>query len=93
MKKLSFILLTAVLLVHLSSCHAGQPIAKQVPENNHTYDVDYLFEHDGCKVYRFYDIGNYVYFTNCGGDATAISNDSTETRVQTIGKKLQIGRP
>jgi len=41
--------------------------------------VDYLFEHDGCKVYRFYDRGNYVYFTNCRGEAI-VKTDSTEIR-------------
>lgn len=93
MKKLPFVLLTGILLINLSSCRIGQPIAKQVPENNQTYDVDYLFEHDGCKVYRFYDKGNYIYFTNCGSDVTAISNDSTETRVQTIGKRFLTKEP
>jgi len=28
--------------------------------------VDLLFEHDGCRVYRFLD-GTYHYFARCGG--------------------------
>ena len=71
----------------MTACFTEQPIAKQIPDNNQTYKVDYLFEHDGCKVYRFRDMGNWVYFTNCGGDVTAIKNDSTETKVTTIGKR------
>ena len=63
------------------SCTVSKPIAVVAPGNNKTYRVDYLFEHDGCKVYRFYDKGNYVYFTNCNGEAIAIANDSTETRI------------
>jgi Domain of unknown function (DUF4884) len=55
------------------------PLKTQKPENNQTYKVDYLFEHDGCKVFRFYDLGNYVYFTNCNGEAI-IKTDSTEIR-------------
>ena len=70
-----------IIAIGLSACYGGRPVAKQVPNNNATYKVDYLFEHDGCKVYRFYDRGNYVYFTNCSGDVTAISNDSTRTKI------------
>lgn len=86
MKKVSFLSLICMLLLSLSSCFTERPVAKQVPQNNDTYNVDYLFEHDGCKVYRFYDRGNYVYFTNCTGDVVAISNDSTATRIQTMVK-------
>lgn len=86
MKK-TFLFAIACLLLIMSSCFTGKPVAKQVPGNNQTYQVDYLFEHDGCKVYRFYDRGNYVYFTNCGGDVTAIGNDSTATRVTNLGNK------
>lgn len=31
------------------------------------YDVKFLFECNGVKVYRFYDSGNNVYFTNANG--------------------------
>ena len=62
-------------------------------ENNTTYTVSYLFEHDGCKVYRFYDMGHYVYFTT-RGDVTAIKNDSTQHRTITIRKEpLEILTP
>lgn len=84
MKRIYFLSVTCILLFGLSSCFTERPVAKQVPQNNDTYQVDYLFEHDGCKVYRFRDMGNYVYFTNCSGDVTAIKNDSTAARVQTI---------
>jgi len=62
----------------LFSC-GGIPIMQSAPHNNETYTVDYLFEHDGCKVYRFYDHGSYVYFTNCNGNVTSIDSDSTRT--------------
>jgi len=68
------------------SCTISRPIAVVVPENNTTYQVDYLFEHDGCKVYRFLDKGSFVYFTNCNGEAIAIENDSTETRITNTTK-------
>ncbi len=76
-------LLTSFLGVILSSCAIQQPIEKTKPENNRSYDVEYLFEHDGCKVYRFMDNGRYVYFTNCNGNVTSIENDSTATRTTT----------
>ncbi|HMH23932.1 MAG TPA: DUF4884 domain-containing protein [Puia sp.] len=62
-----------------SACYTQQPLVTAPPQNNTTYKVEYLFEHEGCKVYRFFDRGNYVYFTNCNGEAINKS-DSTEIR-------------
>lgn len=61
----------------LSACTFQEPISYRPAENNADYHVSYLFEHDGCKVYRFYDEGRYVYFTNVNSDVTVIPNDST----------------
>jgi hypothetical protein len=63
----------------LASCYYQRPVATENTYNNKDYKVDYLFEHDGCKVYRFYDRGNYIYFTNCNGEAIA-QTDSTAIR-------------
>ncbi len=52
--RLSILVLIGIMM---TACYTGRPVAKQVPQNNDTYKVDYLFEHDGCKVYRFYDRG------------------------------------
>ena len=80
--KAIFILLIGIISY---SCKSAKPISAGPSDNNETYKVDYLFEHDGCKVYRFEDKGNYVYFTNCNGEAIRIANDSTKTRtVNTI---------
>ena len=68
-----------IVLLIASGCATGIPLQTKESENNRTYEVDYLFEHDGCKVYRFYDRGNYVYFTNCKGEAI-VKTDSTEIR-------------
>lgn len=73
-------------LLLMSACFSNRPIYNVKAQNNATYKVEYLFEHDGCKIYRFMDNGNYVYFTNCGGDVTSISNDSTATRVQNVSR-------
>lgn len=66
------------------SCALHMPVSRVTPENNKTYSVDFLFELDGCKVYRFRDYGNHVYFTKCNGDVTSISSDSTEIRTVNI---------
>lgn len=72
MKKLTFAWLTIV----FSSClSGGVPLNKIPPKNNNTYSVEYLFEHDGCKVYRFIDNGQFIYFTNCKGE-TIVPKDS-----------------
>lgn len=52
------------LLLALSLCVTG--CAMQPQESSFTKngaEVQFLFEHDGIRVYRFYDAGNYVYFT------------------------------
>lgn len=81
MRKTIGILLLAWAGILLSSCFYQKPVAYQHSDNNKDYKVAYLFEHEGCKVYRFYDNGNYVYFTNCRGDVTSIKNDSTAERI------------
>lgn len=71
---------TLLLPLFLSACVLDRPpVSVNVPDNNKAYQVDYLFEHDGCRVYRFQDKGNYVYFTNCQGEAIKMT-DSTATR-------------
>lgn len=78
-------LLLLVISPCLASCFTQRPVHTDRPYNNRDYQVDYLFEYDGCKVYRFYDRGNYVYFTNCRGEAIA-KTDSSEIR--SIGKRF-----
>jgi len=82
--KTLFGLFVLVSVFSFHSCYSGRPLVQAPSQNNRTYEVSYLFEHDGCKVYRFYDMGNYVYFTNCRGNVTAIGTDSTKQRVHTI---------
>lgn len=42
--RLSILVLIGIMM---TACYTGRPVAKQVPQNNDTYKVDYLFEHDG----------------------------------------------
>ena len=71
--------LPLILLVFAAGCITQRPITHELSHNNKDYEVDYLFEHDGCKVFRFFDRGNYIYFTTCRGEAIA-KTDSTEQR-------------
>ncbi|HEY4151298.1 MAG TPA: DUF4884 domain-containing protein [Chitinophagaceae bacterium] len=66
MKKYLLLILPAFLF---TACTVQQPISRTLAQNNADYKVEYLFQQDGCKIYRFYDRGYYVYFTNCNGQA------------------------
>ena len=56
------ILLFAALMV--SGC---DPSSKPVESDNPSYEVRKLFTVDGVTVYRFYDGGRCIYFTNGNG--------------------------
>lgn len=73
------ILLPLICCLLLSACfikRAARPISTIRPQNNQGYKVEYLFEYDGCKVYRFWD-GHTVYFTNCNGQAISYPDSAT----------------
>lgn len=82
MKSKYLLPLVLLMISMLSSCYSPIPLIgtfnSRKPYQPH---VDLILEHEGCKVYRFYDMDNYVYFTNCAGDVTAIKDDSTKMRV------------
>jgi len=75
-----------LLFLLLAGCVTQHPISKEPAVNNHDYKVEYLFEHEGCKVYRFQDNGTYVYFTNCNGETIARA-DSAAVKNTTSLKK------
>lgn len=87
MKTLTKLFILLIIMAGISSCYPPSiPLKQGKAENNETYNISYLFEHDGVKVYRFTDRGNYVYFTT-KGDVTSIKNDSTAERTVTIHKE------
>ncbi len=64
------------------------PIKKQ-----EDYNVRFLFEVDGCRVYRFED-ARYVYFTNCKGTTqydytTSNGKTSTTHQVQSLNDTIK----
>lgn len=54
----------ALVLVSLS---CDKEAKEKVETDNKEFNVELLFEIDGCKVYRFVDGGHNRYFTNCNG--------------------------
>lgn len=78
MKNIIYYLLLTFLCVYIASCTLNKPIYTKQVQSNPEYKISFLFEHDGCKVYRFNDNGENVYFTSCTGE---ISYKSDSTRV------------
>jgi hypothetical protein len=44
----------------------NEPISKERIGKDDGFEVEYLFDKDGVKVYRFWDNGYYHYFTTKG---------------------------
>lgn len=79
-----FLLMFCLVLTLLSCKRAGKAI---IPTNNDNFEVELLFEADGCKVYRFKDLGEYKYFSTCQGSVEwsvqeGGSDDSSPTVVR-----------
>ena len=74
MKKL---ILGLIVMLSLVSCkkESGQPSSSTTEGKN--YKVEFLFEKDGVKVYRFMDNFNYHYFTSKGETMTSQSSGKT----------------
>lgn len=39
----------------------------QTETTSENFNVEFLFENDGCKMYRFLDRGRYIYYSDCTG--------------------------
>lgn len=50
----------------LSLLGCERPALEKKSTNNVNFNVELLFEHEGCRVYRFSD-GDTKYFVNCQG--------------------------
>lgn len=59
-------IIAALLVLSVVACAEKIP-AQEVTVVQQNYQVDKLFEVDGCRVYRFRDNGYNRYFTNCPG--------------------------
>lgn len=66
MKKIFGMIIFTCLLMSCSVEPSGTQVEVSQKETD-SYEVRLLFEVDGVKVYRFYDDGHYIYFTNTSG--------------------------
>ena len=63
------IIIAILLSVMFVSC--TKPGHSVIPnDSNADFEIEYLFECDGVKMYRFYDNGRYRYFTTGNGRMT-----------------------
>ncbi len=76
-----------LLLILMFACACAKSPASRSATNNVEIPVDFLFEHEGCKVYRFLDAGYYRYFTNCTQTMSTQSCGKNCTREESIGSK------
>lgn len=51
-------------LLMLTACFEAKPVSTS-STNNPEVNLALLFEHDGCKIFRFEDDGRYHYYTVC----------------------------
>lgn len=71
----------------LSACiKQGTPVQTTGSVDKDGFNVEFLFESNGCKVYRFEDIGRTHYFTNCGQTITTQSEGKGNTSEEVIGE-------
>lgn len=49
----------------LAGCEEIPPVSSGRPSDNEAVSVSLLFTYDGCKVYRFFDLGRDRYFVKC----------------------------
>ena len=57
----------------------NEPMSKERVGKDDGFEVEYLFEKDGVKMYRFYDGMHFHYFTSRGETITTQQNSSGKT--------------
>jgi hypothetical protein len=61
----------------------NEPMSKERLGKDDGFEVEYLFEKDGIKVYRFYDNGRTHYFTT-GGETISTQTAGKQTYSENI---------
>ena len=70
MKMIKWLVIAILLSVMFVSC--TKPGHSVLPNDNRAdFEIEYLFECDGVKMYRFFDNGCYRYFTTGNGRMTS----------------------
>ena len=65
-KTLAIYIVLMTLGVMIFGACSNDPMSKERLGKDDVFEVEYLFEKDGVKVYRFEDGGRYHYFTTKG---------------------------
>ena len=85
MKKIILLFVSAIFL--LVSCSENKGINIPTSESINEIKVEKLFVVDGITVYRFYDNGRTVYFTNKNGKVKAF-HEEYDPATKTIRTKV-----
>jgi len=77
-----------LILLGVLSC-ASEPVSKEAT-NNPDVPVAVLFDYDGCRVYRFRDAGQWIYFAKCGTSVQAFWNEThtSDKRTYTVPRQV-----
>ena len=73
---IAFIMVGAIIF---GAC-SNDPMSKERLGKDDGFEVEYLFEKDGVKMYRFRDVGRYHYFTTKGETISVKTEGKTEYR-------------
>jgi len=65
-KTLAIYIVLMTLGVMIFGACSNDPMSKERLGKDDGFEVEYLFEKDGVKVYRFFDAGHFHYFTTGG---------------------------
>lgn len=65
MEKIKTIVVVILLSAFFIGCDEKGRAIDQV--QNGDFNLEFLFEKNGCKMYRFLDGGRYVYWSDCQG--------------------------
>ena len=63
---------------------SNDPMSKERLGKDDGFEVEYLFDKDGVKVYRFLDNGHYHYFTTKGGETISTQTAGKTTYSENI---------
>jgi hypothetical protein len=81
MKKITFL----ILMTTLVGCY-NEPQSVEHMGKDNKFEIEYLFEKDGIKMYRFMD-GNHLHYFTTTGETTTIQQSGKTTYEETIKTK------
>jgi len=55
------------IIISFYSCKKTELKNSQELITNGSFQLEFLFEQNGCKMYRFEDNGRFIYWTDCQG--------------------------